>query len=88
MTSEPGEHPLFSVVSGSPSAEELAALTAVVAAKLAARQRATTAQAAAAARPAPSAWLDRAALARAPLHPGRGAWRRSGLPRLRPAPPT
>ena len=32
MTSEPGEHPLFSVVSGSPSAEELAALTAVGAA--------------------------------------------------------
>jgi hypothetical protein len=80
MTSEPGEHPLFSVVLGRPSAEELAALTAIVAAKLAARQRATAAQAAAAAHPAPSAWLDRAALTRPPLHPGPGAWRRSGLP--------
>ena len=80
MTSEPGDHPLFSVVSGRPSAEELAALTAIVAAKLAARQRAMAAQVAAAARPASSAWLDRVALTRAPLHPGPGAWRRSGLP--------
>ena len=40
MTSEPGEQPLFSVMSGQPSAEELAALTAIVAAKLAASQRA------------------------------------------------
>ncbi len=80
MTSEPGEHPLFSVMSGHPSAEELAALTAIVAAKLAARQRAAGAQAAAAARPARSAWLDRAALTRAPRRPGPGAWRRSALP--------
>jgi hypothetical protein len=76
MSSEPGERPLFSVLSGRPSAEELAALTAVVAAKLAARQRAAAAQAAAG--PARSAWLDRAALTRAPLRPGPGAWRRSG----------
>ncbi len=81
MTSEPGEHPLFSVISGHPSAEELAALTAIVAVKLAARQRAAAAQAsAAAASPARSAWLDRAALTRAPLRPGPGAWRRSSLP--------
>ncbi len=40
MTSEPGESPLFSVVSGHPDAEDLAALTAVLAARLAARQRA------------------------------------------------
>jgi Acyl-CoA carboxylase epsilon subunit len=79
MTSEPGESPLFSVVSGRPDAEDLAALTAV----LAARQRAGAAQAAAAqaaARTGRSAWLDRAALTRAPLRPGPGAWRRSGLP--------
>ena len=74
MTSEPGESPLFSVVSGRPDAEDLAALTAV----LAARQRAGAAQAAA--RTGRSAWLDRAALTRAPLRPGPGAWRRSGLP--------
>ncbi len=77
MTDEPGEHPLFSVVSGHPSPEELAALTAVVAAKLAARQRAASP---APAGPARSAWLDRAALTRAPLRPGPGAWRRSARP--------
>ncbi len=60
MTSQPGESPLFSVVSGRPGAEDLAALTAVLAARLAARQRAVAAQAAA--RTARSAWLDRAAL--------------------------
>ena len=78
MTGEPGESPLFAVVSGHPDAEDLAALTAVLAARLAARQRAAVAQAPA--RPARSAWLDRAALTRAPLRPGPGAWRRSALP--------
>jgi hypothetical protein len=78
MTDEPGGRPMLSVVSGHPSAEELAALTAVVAATLAARERATAAQAAAG--PERSAWLDRAALTRAPLHPGPGAWRRSARP--------
>jgi hypothetical protein len=77
MTSEPDGRPLLSVVVGHPNAEELAALTAVVA-TLATRQMA------AAARPAPgpvrSAWLDRAALTRRPLHPGPDAWRRSGRP--------
>ena len=77
MTDEPGGHPLFSVVSGRPSPEELAALTAVVATRLAARQRAASQ---APARPARSAWLDRAALTRAPLRPGPGAWRRSARP--------
>ena len=78
MTDEPGGHPLFSVVSGHPSPEELAALTAVVATRLAARQRAAVSQPPA--RPARSAWLDRAALTRAPLRPGPGAWRRSARP--------
>jgi Acyl-CoA carboxylase epsilon subunit len=78
MTSGPGESPLFSVVSGHPGTEELAALTAVLAARLAARQRAVAAGAAA--RPARSAWLDRAALTRAPLRPGPDAWRRSARP--------
>jgi hypothetical protein len=78
MTSEPGGRPLFSVVSGHPGAEELAALTAVVAARLAARQRPAAAQPAR--RPARSAWLDRAALTRAPLRPGPSAWLRSGRP--------
>ena len=71
MTSEPGESPLFSVVSGHPGPEDLAVLTVVLAARLAAR-RAGAAPAA-----ARSAWLDRAALTRAPLRPGPGAWLRS-----------
>jgi hypothetical protein len=75
MTGEPGESPLFSVVSGHPGPEDLAALTVVLAGRLAARQRAGAAPAA-----ARSAWLDRAVLTRAPLRPGPGAWRRSGLP--------
>jgi hypothetical protein len=77
MTDEPGGRSMFSVVSGHPTAEELAALTAVVAATLAARKRAA---AQAAAGPAPSAWLDRAALTRPPLRPGPDAWRRSARP--------
>ncbi|HEX3387848.1 MAG TPA: acyl-CoA carboxylase epsilon subunit [Streptosporangiaceae bacterium] len=75
MTRGPGEQPVLSVVSGRPTAEEVAAVTAVV---LAARQRAAAARAALG--PAPSAWLDRASLTRAPLRPGPGAWRRSGRP--------
>jgi hypothetical protein len=78
MTDEPGRDPRFSVVSGHPSAEELAALTAVMAATLAARQGAAAAQAAPG--PSASAWLDRAALTRAPLRPGPDAWRRSARP--------
>ncbi len=78
MTDEPGGHPLFSVVSGHPSAEELAALTAVVVAKLAVHQRAAASHPPV--RPARSAWLDRAALTRPPLRPGPGAWRRSARP--------
>ena len=78
MTSEPGESGLFSVVSGHPDADDLAALTVVLAARRAALHRAVAAQAAA--RTARSAWLDRAALTRTPLRPGPGAWRRSGLP--------
>jgi hypothetical protein len=78
MTDEPGARPMFSVVSGHPTAEEMAALTAVVAATLAARKRAAAAQAAAG--PALSAWLDRAALTRTTLRPGPDAWRRSARP--------
>ncbi len=82
MTSEPGERPMLSVLAGRPTAEELAALTAVVAAQLAARQQAARAEAArAAAAPAPSGWLDRAARCGAPHTHGPGAWRRSSLPR-------
>jgi Acyl-CoA carboxylase epsilon subunit len=76
MTSEPDGQPLLSVVAGHPTAEELAALTAVVA-TLATRQLAAAKSAPS---PVRSAWLDRAALTRSPLHPGPDAWRRSGRP--------
>ncbi|MQA14007.1 MAG: acyl-CoA carboxylase subunit epsilon [Pseudonocardiaceae bacterium] len=65
--------PLLRVVRGDPSDDELAALTAVLAAT--------------ASQPAPepprprSAWGDPARRLRTPLHPGPGAWRASALPR-------
>jgi hypothetical protein len=76
--------PVLQVVAGQAGPEELAAVTAVVAV-LAARQR----HAKAASRPAgpPHAatrrggWPGRAALLRAPLMPGPGAWRRAVRPR-------
>jgi len=61
--------PVLRIVRGEPSDAELAALLAVVAARSGAP---------AAPEPeAPSAWRDRAALLRKPLHPGPGAWRAS-----------
>jgi hypothetical protein len=59
--------PVLRIVRGAPNEEELAALVAVLSARAAARPA-----------PAPtptSAWRDRAALLRRPLHPGPGAWR-------------
>ncbi len=62
---------MLHVVRGNPTAEELAAITAVLAA-LPGRG---------AARPAPtSAWADRRVLLRSPLTAGPGRWRRSGRP--------
>jgi hypothetical protein len=68
------------VVRGEPTAEELAALTAV----LSARQTRSLLNASTPhpAQPARGAgWPDRAALFGAPLQPGPGAWRRSFGPR-------
>jgi hypothetical protein len=63
--------PFLRVVRGEPTAEELAALVAVLAARAAA----------APVRPrARSAWADPAARLRVPLAPGPAAWRRSALP--------
>ena len=66
--------PVLRVVSGDATAEEIAALVAV----LASRPRAGAGEATAT--PARSAWSDRYRLIRAPLLPGPGAWRRSALP--------
>ena len=62
--------PLLRVVKGEPSAEELAALTVVVAALSQRRPRR---------RPTPvGAWASRADVVRTPLHPGPGGWRAAG----------
>jgi hypothetical protein len=68
--------PLLRVVRGEPSAEELAALVAVVTATMAtARARAASAD-----RGGSTARTDRAAVLTPLPPPGPGAWRRSALP--------
>jgi hypothetical protein len=64
--------PVLRVISGNPSAEELAALIAVVAARGAGAAEPDPAP--------PSPWTTRASSLRRPLVPGPGAWRASGLP--------
>ena len=68
---------LLRVVRGKPTAEELAALVAVVAA------RATSGGGSGAVRrtAARSQWDDPARLVRTPVHVGPGGWRASALPR-------
>ena len=62
--------PLVRVVRGEPTAEELGALTVVVAALSQSRPRR---------RPTPvGAWASRADLVRTPLQPGPGGWRAAG----------
>ncbi|WP_018333944.1 acyl-CoA carboxylase epsilon subunit [Actinomycetospora chiangmaiensis] len=66
--------PVLRIVRGDPSPEELAALTAVLAA----------ASGGGGAEPEAgptSVWTERSALVRRPVHPGPGAWRASALPR-------
>ncbi|MGH3492104.1 MAG: acyl-CoA carboxylase subunit epsilon [Sciscionella sp.] len=65
--------PLLRVVRGTPDEAELAALTTIVATLGSDAQPATDSA-------SPSRWADRAALVRAPLHAGPGAWRASALP--------
>jgi hypothetical protein len=64
------------VVAGHPTEEDVAAVIAVLAARLAARARAARHSAPAQRRPA-AGWAQRSRLLRAPLEPGPGAWRRS-----------
>ena len=72
MSEPDSPRPLLRVVRGEPSAEELAALTVVVAALSQRRPRR---------RPAPvGAWAERADLLRRPLLAGPGGWRASGRP--------
>ncbi|WP_411375947.1 acyl-CoA carboxylase subunit epsilon [Arthrobacter sp. MPF02] len=66
---EPAETPLFSVVKGQPSPEELAALTAVVLSLGGSAPAGET-------RPSVRHWVRRQQLRLAPT-PGPGAWKRS-----------
>ena len=75
----PPVRPALQVVAGQAGPDELAAVTAVVAAVLAARQQHAEAASRTAEPPHATTrrggWPDRAALLRAPLMPGPGAWR-------------
>lgn len=73
MTGHDGDRPLLRVVKGQPTPEELAALVTAVALRRTPTAPGTQTRA--------SAWTDRLRLVRAPLRPGPGAWRASGLPR-------
>jgi len=73
---QPGSGPALEVVRGQPSAEELAALTVVLAAALARRGAAGPGRPGRAA----SGWASRSRGLRAPLRPGPDAWRRSARP--------
>jgi len=70
----PPPAPHLVVVRGEPTAEEVAVLTAVLAARANAARAAADAPGEA---PRPSGWGDRSRAMRAPLRPGPGAWRLS-----------
>lgn len=70
-----GDRPLLTVIRGDASAEEIAALTAVLAAMSGRAAAAPRRQAAPA-----GGWASRAAMLRKPLAHGPGAWRASGRP--------
>jgi Acyl-CoA carboxylase epsilon subunit len=72
----PAADPGLRVVRGNATPEEIAALAAV----LTARSGSAAGAARLPVRPAGGAWSDRSRQLRRPLHPGPGAWRRSGWP--------
>jgi len=73
--SDPGQSPALDFARGNPTAEEIAAVVAVLAAL---PQPAEQPAAGTAVR---SEWSARYRLLREPLHRGPGAWRASALPR-------
>jgi hypothetical protein len=77
MNGDEAPKPVLRVVRGEPTAEELAALVTV----LAARSTAAAAAGRRAHAEARSLWRDRSRNVRPPLSAGPGAWRASGLPR-------
>jgi hypothetical protein len=72
---QPPGRPLLRVVRGDATAEEIAALVAVLLA------RSADVRAPGQARSVPGSWADRTRQLRRPLSPGPGAWRCSALPR-------
>ena len=76
---ERGGRAVLTVVRGDASAEEIAALTVVLAAKSAAAARLAAAPAADRSRQT-FGWASRRAMLREPLSHGPGAWRASGRP--------
>jgi len=73
MTSPDDQDPLFSVVKGSPTEDELAAVMAVLTAQFAQqRQEAAT--------PGRSGWSAYWRSVRSPIQPGPSAWRMSWRP--------
>lgn len=79
MTDDSASRPLSRVVRGEPTAEELAALTVVLAARAAAASAASATSAEKPPEPR-SEWRDKAPLLRRPLRHGPGAWRASARP--------
>ena len=67
--------PVLRVIRGDATPEETAAVVAALLSRAAASDASSSS-----ARPLRSAWADRSRLLRRPVHPGPGAWRRSGLP--------
>ena len=74
MTPPAPKPPVLQVIRGDATAEEIAALLAVI---TAGRGDAGPEPA----RATVNAWTDRAALLRVPVHPGPGAWTASAWPR-------
>jgi hypothetical protein len=72
--------PVLAVIRGDASAEEIAALTAVLAAKSAAAARLAAAAATADRGAHAFGWASRRAMLRKPLSHGPGAWRASARP--------
>jgi hypothetical protein len=77
-----GGHATFEIIGGAPSAEEIAAVTVALTARLtvAAGHRVTAQRSAAIRTTGKGGWGDRSRTLRLPVSHGPGAWRASGRP--------
>jgi hypothetical protein len=78
MSADARTEPLFTIVAGNPTANEIAAVVTVLAARLGQAGGAGEARAVPGTR---SGWSARSAVIRSPLPRGPGAWRAAALPR-------